>query len=110
MPRPTFDGDETKYEIWETKMLGYLHLNGLKDTVLREPTSERDIAADAGKNADAYAELILLLDDKSLSLVMRDAPNEGRKALKILRVLCREGKAPYNQLVHHVNIASEGKP
>lgn len=85
LPRPTFDGDETKYEIWETKMLGYLHLNGLKDTVLREPTSEREIAADAGKNADAYAELILLLDDKSLSLVMRDAPNEGRKALKILR-------------------------
>ena len=56
-----------------------------KDTVLREPTSEREIAADAGKNADAYAEQILLLDDKSLSLVMRDAPNEGRKALKILR-------------------------
>ncbi len=80
-----FDGDETKYELWETKMLGHFHLSGLKDTVLREPVSEAEIAADENKNADAYAELILLLDDKSLSLVMRDAPNNGRKALEILR-------------------------
>lgn len=85
LPRLTFDGDETKYELWETKMLGHFHLSGLKDTVLKEPQSEAEIAADAKKNADAYAELILLLDDKSLSLVMRDAPNNGRKALGILR-------------------------
>lgn len=62
-------------------MLGHFHLSGLKDTVLEEPQSEAEIAADAKKNAGAYAELILLLDDKSLSLVMRD----GRKALEILR-------------------------
>lgn len=66
-------------------MLGHFHLLGLKDTVLEEPATEADIAEDPEKNADAYAELILLLDDKSLSLVMRDAPNNGRKALKILR-------------------------
>ena len=66
-------------------MLGHFHLSGLKNTVLEEPQSEAEIAADAKKNADAYAELILLLDDKSLSLVMRDAPNNGRKALEILR-------------------------
>lgn len=83
--RPTFDGDEIKYEIWETKLLGYFHLLGLKDTVLKEPRTEAEIAADPAKNADAYAELILLLDDKSLSLVMRDAKNDGRKVLKILR-------------------------
>jgi hypothetical protein len=85
LPRQTFDGDETKYELWETKMLGHFHLSGLKDTVLREPRTEVEIAADRKKNADAYAELILLLDDKSLSLVMRDAPDNGRKALQILR-------------------------
>ena len=66
-------------------MLGHFHLSGLKDTVLREPRTEVEIAADRKKNADAYAELILLLDDKSLSLVMRDAPDNGRKALQILR-------------------------
>ncbi|KAI5621190.1 hypothetical protein C0J50_19125 [Silurus asotus] len=85
LPRLMFDGDESKYELWETKMLGHFLLSGLKDTVLREPQSETEIAADAKKNADAYAELILLLDDKSLSLFMRDAPNDGRKALEILR-------------------------
>ncbi|XP_028297264.1 zinc finger protein 761-like [Gouania willdenowi] len=83
-PRLVFDGDESKYELWETKVLGHLHLIGLKDTVLREPNGAPEIA-DGKKNADAYAELIQLLDDKSLSLIMRDAPDNGRKALKILR-------------------------
>ena len=85
-PRLAFDGDERKYELWETKMLGQFHLLGLKDTVLSltEPTGDQRDAY-VKKNADAYAEMILLLDDKSLSLIMRDAPNDGRKALKILR-------------------------
>jgi len=68
-----FDGDETKYELWETKVLGHLHLIGLKTTVLGEPNSQEQRAADVKKNADAYAEMIQLLDDKSLSLIMRDA-------------------------------------
>ena len=37
------------------------------------------------KNEEAFAELIQFLDDKSLSLVMRDAVDDGRKALRILR-------------------------
>ena len=40
---------------------------------------------DPEKNADLYAELIQVLEDRSLSLVMREAPNDGRKALKILK-------------------------
>ena len=40
---------------------------------------------DKAKNEECYAELIQFLDDKSLSLVTRDAANDGRKALKILR-------------------------
>ena len=40
---------------------------------------------DPEKNADLYAELIQVLDDRSLSLVMREAPNDGRKAFKILK-------------------------
>lgn len=27
--RLVYDGDERKYELWETKILGYLHLLGL---------------------------------------------------------------------------------
>ncbi|XP_073671661.1 sialoadhesin-like [Paramisgurnus dabryanus] len=37
------------------------------------------------KNAKAYAELIQFLDDKSLMLVMREAADDGRAAMKILR-------------------------
>ncbi|XP_077419511.1 uncharacterized protein LOC144050265 [Vanacampus margaritifer] len=85
LPRLTFDGDETKYELWETRMLGRFRLIGLKETVLEEPTTDAARAADEKKNADAYGEMIQLLDDKSRSLVMRDAPNDGRKGLKLLR-------------------------
>ena len=42
-------------------------------------------ASDADKNAEVYAELIQFLDDRSLSLIFRDAPDDGKKALEILR-------------------------
>jgi DNA-dependent RNA polymerase auxiliary subunit epsilon len=83
-----FDGDERKYELWEVKFLGYLRLKKLSDTILTavNPDAEDEvIRADAAKNADAFAELIQVLDDRSLSLVIRDAVDDGRKALAILR-------------------------
>lgn len=40
-----FDGDERKYEFWETKMLGHLFMLGLEDTVEREPATETERAA-----------------------------------------------------------------
>jgi len=33
--RLIFDGDETKYESWEVKFLGYMRLLKLRDTILR---------------------------------------------------------------------------
>ena len=75
-----FDGDERKYEQWEIKFLGYMRLQKLKDVIL--PSAEEP---DAAKNEEAFAELIQFLDDRSLSLVMRDAIDDGRKALQILR-------------------------
>ncbi|TWW53759.1 hypothetical protein D4764_0190480 [Takifugu flavidus] len=84
--RLCFNGDEKNYELWETKFLGQLRLLGLKKTILHEPDEGEDGAEeDAEKNEEAYAELIQLLDDKSLSLVMRDAADDGRRALQILR-------------------------
>jgi len=74
-----FDGDERKYEQWEVKFLGYMTLQKLKDTILAANDS------DIGKNELAFAELIQFLDDKSLSLVMRDARDDGREAIQILR-------------------------
>ena len=69
--RLMFDGDERKYELWEVKFLGYLRLKKLSDTILTavNPDAEDEvIRADAAKNADAFAELIQVLDDRSLSL------------------------------------------
>ncbi len=81
-----FDGDEKNYELWETTFLGHMHLLGLKDTVISEPPTRGDEDEEAAnRNEEAYAELIQYLDDKSLSLVMRDAADDGRKALRILR-------------------------
>ena len=79
--RLIFDGDERKYEQWEVKLLGYMRLQKLRDTILAADEDE----IDDDKNAEAFAELIQFLDDKSLSLVMRDAADDGRQALKILR-------------------------
>ena len=86
--RLIFDGDERRYELWEVKFLGYLRLKKLSETILTplaDDASQQVIAADSVKNMDAFAVLIQFLDDRSLSLVIRDAANDGRKALGILR-------------------------
>ena len=78
-----FDRDETKYEIWETKFLAYLHTSGLKDAILGKNLSGDE--TDTKRNEEAYNELIQFLDNKSLSLIMREASDNGREALRILR-------------------------
>ncbi|XP_017281174.1 uncharacterized protein LOC108241503 [Kryptolebias marmoratus] len=85
-----FDGDEKNYELWETRFLEHLGSQGLKDAILSEPTrgesdEDSETEEDGEKNAEAYAELVRCLDDKSLSLVTRDAADDGRRALRILR-------------------------
>ena len=85
------------------KFLGYMRLQKLQDvidpsltTTNRTATVEADAieaasasstspADDPEKNAVAFAELIQSLEDRSLSLVMRDAYDDGRKALNILK-------------------------
>ena len=84
-----FDGDERNYELWETKFLACLRLKKLKSVILRNvvtsPITAEEQDNDREKNETAYAELIQYLDDRSLSLVMRDGKDDGRKSLKILR-------------------------
>jgi len=77
-----FDGDERKYEQWDVKFLGFMRLQKLKDVLV---CGSWDEEANASKNEEAFAELIQFLDDKSLVLVMRDATDDGRNALQILR-------------------------
>ena len=76
--RLIFDGDEQKYELWEVKFLGYMRLQKLLKVIIGEET-------DTTKNEEAFAELVQCLDDRSLSLIIRDAKDDGKKALEILR-------------------------
>ena len=69
-----FDGCGDRYELWEVKFLAYLSTMKLSDTV-EEPA----------KRAAVFAELVQLLDDRSLSLIIREAKNDGVAALAILR-------------------------
>ncbi|PIK37656.1 hypothetical protein BSL78_25527 [Apostichopus japonicus] len=70
-----------------------IYMMKLKDTILgldvppegEAGSGQPNVNDVVGKNEECYAELIQFLDDKSLSLVMRDAADDGRKALKILR-------------------------
>ncbi|GFR58842.1 CCHC-type zinc finger, nucleic acid binding protein a [Elysia marginata] len=73
--RIIFDGDDRRYELWEVKFLGYMKLCGL-DEVLKNLDLEGHLNADETKNAEVSAEL---------SLIIRDAENNGRSAMKILR-------------------------
>ena len=79
--RLLFDGVAENYEKWEVKFLAHLRLQGLKKVV----TASDGEAIDADQNEEVYSELVQILDDKSLTLIMRDAADDGRKAIKILR-------------------------
>lgn len=92
-----FDGDERKFEVWETKILGYMKLKKLKETLVGTGAVNND------KNETAFAELIQFLDERSLSLVVGEAKDGGRKAFKILREFyagCSKSRVItlYNQL------------
>ena len=77
--RLLFDGDKDKYSLWEVKFMAYLRLQKLVNVIMTTETPDEQ------QNAEVYAELVQLLDDRSLNLVMRDAENDGRKAIDILR-------------------------
>ena len=84
-PRRTliFDGDESKYELWEVKFLGYMRLQKLYNVVVKK--DGETTAPEAEANARAFAELVQCLDDRSLALVIREAKDDGRKSLGVLR-------------------------
>ena len=76
-----FSGDESKYELWEVKFLAHMRLQKLYNVFV--PAEEEP--ASAAKKADAFAELVQCLDDRSLSLIIREAKDDGPKALEVLR-------------------------
>ena len=94
-----FNGEDTDYEVWEMRFSSYLRLQKLHkyvmnpdDSLKTEPDTQQEgsnttavLAEDGEKNAEVFASLVQFLDDKSVNLIIRDARNDGRKALKILR-------------------------
>ena len=79
-----FDGDESKYESWEVMFLGYLRIQHLHQIIL-SPTDQNDDMDFIKKNTTIFAELSQYLDNKTLSLVIRGAQDNGRKTLTILK-------------------------
>ena len=73
-----FDGNEENYELWETRFMAYLRTMNLRETITED-------VPEARKNARVYSELVTCIDDKSLGLIMRDATDDGKKALQILK-------------------------
>ena len=90
--RLIFDGNDDKYELWEVKFLAHLRIQKLLKVVQSRESERSD--NDAEENAEVFAELVQYLDDKSLSLIIRDAQDDGRKALKILREYYRGSSKP----------------
>ena len=72
---PMFDGDEQKWEQWECRFLAYMKLKKLKYVVASE------VIASADKREEAFSELVQCLDERSLNLIIRDAKDDGRKAM-----------------------------
>ena len=48
-------------------------------------SDEEDAETSDSEKAGAFAELVQCLDDRSLSLVIREARDDGQKALEVLR-------------------------
>ena len=87
--RPIFNGNEINFEIFEVKFLSYMRLRGLYNAT-QNSNSENDDEL----NAEVFAELVQCLDDRSINLIIRDARDNGRKALEILSLHYRpKGKA-----------------
>ncbi|KAG1681812.1 hypothetical protein GQR58_011609 [Nymphon striatum] len=80
--RLVFNGDETKFELWRIKFLGYMRLQKLYNVMV--PSADEKAPPTSEENSEAFAQLIQFLDDRSLSLIIRDAEEEGRQTLQIL--------------------------
>ena len=78
--RLIFDGSEDKFELWEATFKGHLRVQKLIK-ILEQNGDEEDYEEN---NALIYAELVQLLDDESLSLIIRDAEDDGKEASSIL--------------------------
>ena len=94
--RLLFNGLQESYRIWETRFTSYLYTLDKKvhKAILPLPAGTEDETSFADDNKRAYAELVQVLDERSLQLIMTDAPDDGRKALDTLRLHYQSTEKP----------------
>ena len=76
---PLFTGEADDFELWSVKFGGMIRLQNLIGILDGTETM------DSSKNAQIFAHLVNCLDDKSLNLIIRDAPDKGKEAFQILK-------------------------
>ena len=76
-----FSGEEKHWELWEERFMAYMRQK--KYHTILDPAHRGPV--DPNRNANVYSELVQFLDDRSLGLIMRDAKNDGKKSMEILR-------------------------
>lgn len=69
---------------------GFMRFQKLCNVFVKSPSEKEDKAPDEVKKANAFAKLVQCLDN-SLTLVIREARDDGRKALAVLQE-CYQGK------------------
>ena len=76
------NGDAESFQVWETRFTNYLYTVdiGLYEAITGNEEGEHF----AEKNRRAYAELVQVLDKRSLHLIMYDTAKDGRAAFQIL--------------------------
>ena len=77
-----FTGNPVDYKVWETRFTNYLYTvdkevhNALMPAIAGQANGDNFDE----KNRRAYAELVQVLDEKSLMLIMNDNTDDGRSA------------------------------
>ena len=79
--RLLFNGEEGSYKIWEMKFLAYMRTKELRNAIDPDATGIVAVAC----RERAFAELVQVLDDRSLHLISSDANGDAKTAIGILR-------------------------
>ena len=79
-----FDGNAESFQVWETRFTNYLYTidKGLYEAIIGDDEEGEHFAEN---NRRVYAELVQVIDKRSLHLIMHDTANDGRAAFRILK-------------------------
>ena len=79
-----FDGNAESFQVWETRFTNYLYTidRGLYEAIIGDDEEGEHFAEN---NRRVYAELVQVIDKRSLHLIMHDTANDGRAAFRILK-------------------------